>query len=617
MNVDVQRTIIHRERRRPLYVHVITRPALEDCWSVNVSSAGIGLVAKSAGAGISVEEGDELRLELTLPENDARIEAVGRVAWRRTSPGRAAGPTPYVGLGVRFEHMDTSHRLELSRFLAEFRFHVVVCGASLGQRDRLVRALGSDAQVTLPESDEELLALLAGGDVAAVVVCANQREETTPVIERYAALLTVPGGVPGEGRAAHHDLGARLVFYGPGRSRELVRLFNEQKLSHALPFTAEDDEVRAAVLDACREYGVRAEQRRTSLALARALLREQARGRPPASLRRAAAGIVAESDVMRELLELARSIAVHKVGVLLEGETGTGKEVMARALHDLSDRAHGPFVVQDCGTLTETLLDSELFGHVKGAFTGAIADHPGLFVLAHGGSVFLDEIENTTPALQAKLLRVLETGEVRPVGGTKPRKVDVRVICATNRDLALATRDGNFRSDLYYRLNAFPLALPPLRRRRDDILPLARHFLSAAERALGIRSRGFTRAAEEALRAYAWPGNVRELKNVVERALVLGKTSAALGLELLPTSVLDAVRDGAASARAGVPGEPLRSRTLEERLLDLERDLIARALRDGGGVLQRAAESLGVNRITLARKAKRYGLWPARANGSG
>ena len=227
--------------------------------------------------------------------------------------------------------------------------------------------------------------------------------------------------------------------------------------------------------------------------------------------------MIDRSEEMARVVELVRTVAPHRMAVLLQGETGTGKEMLAQTLHELSDRANASFVIQDCGALPENLLESELFGHVKGAFTGATADHPGLFRLADGGTVFLDEIENTTASLQAKLLRVLETGSVRPVGSTQVRQVDVRVVAASNRDLRTEVAAGRLRPDLFYRLSTFIIDVPALRHRPDDILPLARHFLERANLTLGGRAVGFSPEAEAALQAHRWPGNVRELRNVVER----------------------------------------------------------------------------------------------------
>jgi transcriptional regulator with PAS, ATPase and Fis domain len=290
------------------------------------------------------------------------------------------------------------------------------------------------------------------------------------------------------------------------------------------------------------------------------------------------------------------------VAVLLQGETGTGKEVLVRILHRHSGRGDVSLVVQDCGALTETLLESELFGHVKGAFTGAVADHPGLFVLANGGTIFLDEIENTTPNLQAKLLRVLETGDVRPVGGTQVRHVDVRVVAASNKNLGEEVRAGRFRADLFYRLNSFTIDIPPLRERPEDVPELARFFLALFNRSLKRSASGIGPDTEDALRAYAWPGNVRELRNVMERAVLLSRPGEVITQRLLPP-----VLGAAVPARNEQTGDG----SLRARMERVERELIREALERHGGVLRRAAMALGMDPVTLGRRARRHGLWKA------
>jgi two-component system, NtrC family, response regulator HupR/HoxA len=298
---------------------------------------------------------------------------------------------------------------------------------------------------------------------------------------------------------------------------------------------------------------------------------------------------------MQEVIAAVRQVAPYKVTVLLQGETGTGKEVLAQRLHGLSPRNRAPFVVQDCGALPETLLDSELFGHVKGAFTSAVADHPGLFVLADGGTIFLDEIENTTPNLQAKLLRVIETGDVRPVGGTAVRKVDVRVITASNKTLGAEVMAGNFRADLYYRLNTFTVDVPRLRDRKDDVLPLARSFIDGFNAAFGKSARNFTPEAEAQLLAWDWPGNVRELRNVVERAVLLSAPMESIGPSRLPPALRQ-------------EGAPTEDGSLRGMLAAVERRMIHDALGRNAGVVRRAAAELKVDAVTLARRARKLGL---------
>jgi transcriptional regulator with PAS, ATPase and Fis domain len=303
---------------------------------------------------------------------------------------------------------------------------------------------------------------------------------------------------------------------------------------------------------------------------------------------------------MQRVYELIQTVAVHEVPVRLNGETGTGKELAAREIHALSKRSKTPFIAQDCGALTETLLESELFGHVRGAFTGATSDHPGLFQIADGGTIFLDEIQNTSPALQAKLLRVVEEGEVRPVGGTRPRRVDVRLIAACNVDLKAAVKDARFRADFFYRLNRFPIELPPLRAHAEDIMPLATYFVGMVCEAHGRAAERIDPRMESALVSYAWPGNIRELRNVIERSLLLTPPGEPLRWETLP----DEVRGGNSVAQSYVDARG----ALEAQLEAFERRVIQTALERNEGVIRRAARELDVNAVTLARKMRRLGL---------
>ena len=296
-----------------------------------------------------------------------------------------------------------------------------------------------------------------------------------------------------------------------------------------------------------------------------------------------------------DVLRLAEQVAPTESTVLIQGESGTGKEVVARYIHELSERSEGPFFSINCGALPESLLESELFGHVKGSFTGAVRDKEGLFAAARGGTFFLDEIGEMKPATQVKLLRVLQEREALPVGGTEPIQVDVRVIAATNRDLDEEIRRGAFRSDLYYRLNVIALHLPPLRDRREDIPVLADAFL---QRVAGARSEGVKHVSADALDAisvYDWPGNVRELENALEHAAILTQ-GAEIGVPALPERItqpksLPLVGEGAAE-----------NPTLEV----IERAYIMWVLQAEGGNKTRAAEKLGIDPSTLYRKLSRY-----------
>ncbi len=309
----------------------------------------------------------------------------------------------------------------------------------------------------------------------------------------------------------------------------------------------------------------------------------------------------ADDSPMRGTIDAVRRIVGYDIPVLVTGESGTGKELLARAIHYNSHRADGAFVVENCGALPDQLLESELFGYKKGAFTGAYEDRIGLFEQANGGTIFLDEIGETSPAFQVKLLRVLQEGEIRPLGTRLTRKVDVRVIAATNRTLEDEVKAGRFRQDLYYRLAAFPVRMPPLRDRPMDIPLLAHLMLNEAMKAFGKPIEGFTDGALSRLRAHDWPGNVRELQNEVQRMVALAD-GRRLGEELLSPALR---RSG---ARADKVAEMMVGGTLKERVEMLEEQIIRDALDQHGWNISRVAEGLGLSRVGLRAKLQRYGL---------
>jgi DNA-binding NtrC family response regulator len=311
--------------------------------------------------------------------------------------------------------------------------------------------------------------------------------------------------------------------------------------------------------------------------------------------------VIAETPAIREVFALVRRAAQSRATVLITGESGTGKELIARAVHYYSDRVGGPFVAVNCKALAEGLLESELFGYEKGAFTGAQTSRPGLFERAHGGTLFLDEIGEVSLNFQAKLLRVLQEREVQRVGGEGQRPVDVRIVAATNRELKAEVAAGRFREDLFFRLSVIPVHLPPLRERRADILPLARHFLRRYSSELSRRVSGFAPEVEQYLLGHAWPGNVRELENTVERGVVLA-AGEMVGLgDLLITPQLAPISDGSAP----VVGSGL---TLSAHLDRAAREHIRGTLIASRGARSDAAQRLGIDRTTLYRLMKKYGI---------
>jgi DNA-binding NtrC family response regulator len=338
---------------------------------------------------------------------------------------------------------------------------------------------------------------------------------------------------------------------------------------------------------------------RTQVELASALRRGQDLEAENVALRNTAADtsprahVIAESPAMKGVQKLVERIGPADANVLITGENGTGKEVTARSLHALSARSAKPLVSVNAGALAEGVFESELFGHVRGAFTDAKTDRVGRFELADGGTLFLDEIANVPLNLQPKLLRVLETGEFERVGSSKTRKVDVRVLSATNSDLSAEVAEGRFRQDLLFRLNTVEIHLPPLRERPDDIPPLAQHFLRQHSAKYRRSFTGFSEPALQALRMHSWPGNVRELDHVVERAVLMSSSDIITAFDL----ALQATPDDRASARFG-----------EMSLEEVERLLIKKALARYGGNANRAAEALGLSRSALYRRLQKYGL---------
>ncbi len=379
----------------------------------------------------------------------------------------------------------------------------------------------------------------------------------------------------GQGHAACHILGRTRQKWGEERAEDLS-FFEQGRLKECL------DVSLARVMDTLKAAEVKLQGQR------RALVRAVRDVEDPL-------GLVAKSPKMRGIVDLAQRVAKVDASVLITGESGVGKERIARLVHDESTRAAGSFVAVNCGAISETLFESELFGHARGAFTGAESDRPGLFEAANHGTLLLDEIGEVSPGMQVKLLRVLQEREIRRVGENKSRPVNVRVLAATNRNLAHGVAEGTFRQDLYYRIKVVELFVPPLRDRREDILPLARLMLADAALRMDRKISGLTPSAADQLLRYDWPGNVRELENTMERAVALARGSR-VDLEDLPDEVRQAfqkpvVRDGTV--------QPLD---------EIEKDYILAVLEMNDGNQTRTARQLGIGSATLYRKLKKFGF---------
>jgi len=415
----------------------------------------------------------------------------------------------------------------------------------------------------------------------------------------------------------------RMMLTGYADMSSLVRAINEGRIYRYLPKPWEPDELRIAVKRGLEVYELANTNAELADALAEANERLRAENR---SLRREVQarysfeGIIGEAPSMQKVFDVTEKVAQTDATVLLTGETGTGKDLLARAIHYTGTRKERRFVAQNCGALPETLLESELFGHQRGSFTGAHADKKGLFELADGGTIFLDEIGETEPGMQVRLLRVLQDGEIRPLGSSETRKVDVRVIAATNRDLKKRVEEGLFREDLYYRLRVVEIELPPLRARASDIPTLAHHFLDAVAARMGRAFAGFSNAAMDRLVAYDWPGNVRELANEIERVAALAEPQGLIGLEDLSQHVrAQHVPGGASSTARSVEGHgrapvaaagdaPVDQRIddwdLNRSVEGLKRRMLVAAMREVGSK-SGAAEKLGIPRQSLQKMIKR------------
>jgi two-component system response regulator HupR/HoxA len=399
----------------------------------------------------------------------------------------------------------------------------------------------------------------------------------------------------------------RMMLTGYADEKAMMGAINDGHIYRFIKKPWEPDELRLEVKRAVERYRLQAENVALNQQLADAnekLLAENLVLRRQAQRQYTFENIIGTSPSMHRVFDVMEKVAQTDATVLIAGETGTGKDLVARAIHYTGPRREERFVAQNCGALPDTLLESELFGHKRGAFTGAHADKKGLFEFADGGTIFLDEIGETEPGMQVRLLRVLQDGEIRPLGSSDTRKVDVRIVAASNRDLRQAVAEGRFREDLFYRLRVVEISLPPLRERREDIPALAHHFLDQVTEKMGRTMKGFTNSAMDLLSRHQWSGNVRELENEIERAVALAGDEEVVHAEMFSEDLRGAAagREGASSGVA-VPDE----RDMNLAVDILKRTMIRQALEETGSKSQAAAR-LGIPRQSLQKMMKRLAM---------
>ncbi len=453
--------------------------------------------------------------------------------------------------------------------------------------------LGTEYRVFTANNGRDGLAIFDAEDIALVIADQNMPGMT---------------GVEFLEKVVERDVRAiRMMLTGYTDISSLTRAINSGHIYRYITKPWEPDELRINVKRALESYALTSENSALAGALAEANERLRAENRylrREVERRYSFDGIIGDSPAMQRVFEVMKKVAETDATVLITGETGTGKELVARAIHYAGARHEQRFVAQNCAALPDTLLESELFGHRRGAFTGANQDKKGLFEAADGGTIFLDEIGETEPGMQVRLLRVLQDGEIRPIGSSDTMHVDVRVLAATNRDLQTRVAEDRFREDLFYRLRVVEILVPPLRERRSDIPALAHHFLEGANQRMQRSLKGFSNAAMDVLARCAWPGNVRELENEIERVAVMAGDEEQVSVEMLS----EHIHTGQPESVVAAPrADEIEDWNLNQSVDNMKRRMIVLAIREEGSKT-RAAERLGIPRQSLQKMMKRLGL---------
>jgi two-component system response regulator HupR/HoxA len=593
------------ESSRPTRRHARVRCELQlegisaSGFSTNISTSGLFVRSPLAEAQrAEIRPGLRLTVRVELRAEAPPLSVAAEVVW--TNPqDRDINGREVLGIGLRLLDISSEVQARLGAFIRDFRYTVVILADETPPMAAARAALADDYRVVRCHSAEEALATLTSQEVAVLLLDQDQ-----PELNALAFLREVAEVVP------HAHL-KRVVLSGHTESEELLHeLINVGHVFHYLRKPFRQKSLLQVVAGAVDAYALSAENERLNTELERANRRLQ---RENAYLRRRVRSVEGFDNIighspalLRALDELAR-IRHSDVTVQIQGETGTGKELVARALHYNGPRASGPFVAQNCAGIAETLLQSTLFGHRRGAFTGAERDHPGVFQQADGGTLFLDEVAELSLAMQAALLRALQEKEVLPVGASRPVKVDVRIISATHKDLRDEIRHGRFREDLYFRLVVIFTHIPALRERKGDIPLLAQHFLDLLAERYDKDIPGFDTEAMAVLERHDWPGNVRELENEVERLVLLAPPATPIAPGLISPHVrqpsltsIDFFDEGDSAAFAG--------RSYDDAVRDLERSMVKWALEQCGGVVSRAAEMLKMDRSRLSKLRRRLGL---------